>query len=635
MSVLRSCLLTLALIAANGCTLMNLREESREFDSATVLAGRATSPSGWHGPVVVAAVNQQSSRPVIAHSVWLHEPGAYELIVPAGKYTLVAYGDSNGNGVFDGDDPAAAQATPVDATGMGMITMLDLTLTDGLTDAVRAHLPSGFRPPSLHSTQAGALADLDAAAFSAENGRRGYWSPLDTFRQVGGNIYFLEPYDPGRVPVLFVHGAAGSPQDWRRFFDRIDRSRYQPWFFQYPSGASLESMSHLLYWKLLNLQLRYGFAKLHVVAHSMGGLVVRRFMLDHAAHLVQLDRFVTLSTPWAGESAAALGVEHSPAVVPSWRDLQPEGSFLQTLFDRPLPANVRHTLLFGHRGGYNLLRPTTDGTVTLASQLRPAAQSEAQLVMGFDEDHTSILTAPAVMQQVWRALDGSHPQATTNGRLELGLEYASDTREVSLAAPFLQLTPIAYEAERGRPILLPLLPGRRNATLGPIAAGTYELQLMLPGFRTAPARQQVTIPADELATASFKLAPQGVLAAYVGMDGDSAVYPAGSFRPPHPSVVIERVSIDGPGGRRTLVPRREGDPDIWPAYVDGRDDAAGPMFCFANLAAGEYELEIIAAGYEPYRARHSVAVGVSPPSVPIVLRPRAARATGSLRRIAK
>lgn len=622
MIVLRGCLVMLVLVAVQGCTLLDLREESREFNNATVLAGRAASSSGWHGPVVVAAVSRDKGRPTIAHSVWLHERGAYELIVPAGKYTLVAYGDSNGNGVFDGDDPAFVQQTPVDATGMGMITMLDLALTDSSADAVRAHLPPGFRPPSLHSTQAGAVADLDAAAFSAANGRRGYWSPLDTFRQVGGNIYFLEPYDPGRVPVLFVHGAAGSPQDWRRFFDHIDRSRYQAWFFQYPSGASLESMSHLLYWKLLNLQLRYGFEKLHVVAHSMGGLVARRFMLDHAAHLTQLDQFVTLSTPWSGEAAATLGVEHSPAVVPSWRDMQPEGAFLQTLFDRPLPAGVRHTLLFGHRGGYNLLRPTTDGTVTLASQLRLAAQSEAQLVMGFDEDHASILAAPAVMEQVWRALDGSHAQTRVNGRLGLDLEYAVDTQVASLAGPFLRLTPIAHETGSGQPILLPLLPEKRNATLGPIAAGTYELQLMLPGFRTSPARQRITIPADDLATASFKLSPQGVLAAYVGMDGDAIVYPAGSYRPPHPSVVIERVSIDGPGGKRTLVPRRDGDPDVWPAYVDGRDDAVGPMFCFTHLAAGEYQLEIVAEGYAPYRARYTVEVGVSPPSSPIVLQPR-------------
>ncbi|OEU50168.1 MAG: hypothetical protein BA866_01290 [Desulfobulbaceae bacterium S5133MH15] len=27
----------------------------------------------------------------------------------------------------------------------------------------------------------------------------------------------------------------------------------QPWFFSYPSGARIRSMSHLLLWKLLNL----------------------------------------------------------------------------------------------------------------------------------------------------------------------------------------------------------------------------------------------------------------------------------------------------------------------------------------------------------------------------------------------
>ena len=125
----------------------------------------------------------------------------------------------------------------------------------------------------------------------------------------------------------------------------------------YPSGSSVASMSNLLYWKLLNLQLRHRYEHLVIVAHSMGGLVVRRFLLDNGANLPQIRRFISLSTPWAGEVSADSGVKLSPAVVPSWRDMQPDGPFMRSLFDRRLPATVEDDLLFGHRGTPGLWRP--------------------------------------------------------------------------------------------------------------------------------------------------------------------------------------------------------------------------------------------------------------------------------------
>src|SRR5207249_6802629 len=51
------------------------------------------------------------------------------------------------------------------------------------------------------------------------------------------------------------------------------------------------------------LQVRCGFRRLVVVAHSMGGLVARAFIErvagDHAAPTINgIDTFVSISTPW-------------------------------------------------------------------------------------------------------------------------------------------------------------------------------------------------------------------------------------------------------------------------------------------------------------------------------------------------
>ncbi|MGC4073824.1 MAG: hypothetical protein QM760_15195 [Nibricoccus sp.] len=63
----------------------------------------------------------------------------------------------------------------------------------------------------------------------------------------GTGIYFLEPYDPDRTPVLLIHGASGSPGDWRSMAPLLDQSKHQLWLFGYPSGLRLDDSSRILF----------------------------------------------------------------------------------------------------------------------------------------------------------------------------------------------------------------------------------------------------------------------------------------------------------------------------------------------------------------------------------------------------
>jgi hypothetical protein len=105
-------------------------------------------------------------------------------------------------------------------------------------------VPAGFeissvKPRQLRSRLAGARIALDDELFSEENGSKGFWEPFSFNKDFGGNIYFLEEYDPEKIPILFIHGAGGTPKGWKYFIDSIDRNRFQPWYFYYPSGARI------------------------------------------------------------------------------------------------------------------------------------------------------------------------------------------------------------------------------------------------------------------------------------------------------------------------------------------------------------------------------------------------------------
>ena len=110
--------------------------------------------------------------------------------------------------------------------------------------------------------------------------------------------------------------------------------------------------------------------------------------------------YITVSTPWGGIASAGAGVKYSPAVIPVWNDLAPDGDYLRTLFDRPLPDDLPHYLLFGFRLESFFNTTSSDGVIPLSSQLRDAAQQQATRVRGFDEGHVSILDSAAVIDKL-------------------------------------------------------------------------------------------------------------------------------------------------------------------------------------------------------------------------------------------
>jgi len=125
-------------------------------------------------------------------------------------------------------------------------------------------------------------------------------------------LYMVQPYEPGKIPVLFVHGLWSSPMTWMQMFNDLRaspeiREHYQFWFYLYPTGQP--------FW-LSAAQLRNDLAEVrHVVdplreepaldqmvlvGHSMGGLVCRlqtidsrddfwRIVSDQPFHLIKAE----------------------------------------------------------------------------------------------------------------------------------------------------------------------------------------------------------------------------------------------------------------------------------------------------------------------------------------------------------
>jgi hypothetical protein len=90
-----------------------------------------------------------------------------------------------------------------------------------------------------------------------------------------------EPYDPHRIPVLFVHGLNSHPLMWRDVindlrFDPELRGKYQFWVFYYPTGWPPAYSALRLREELAALDKVYGRQHgMVLVGHSMGGIIAR------------------------------------------------------------------------------------------------------------------------------------------------------------------------------------------------------------------------------------------------------------------------------------------------------------------------------------------------------------------------
>ena len=424
-------LLALALPLLSGCAnFRRLASDLKVLDEEYRVLGVIENADQQHAPVRAAVVewDRAANRVYSGDRIDISPGGAFAFSVKSPLHQhLLAYADSNRNGRCDVGEPlwiyaahdgkpAALAFDPVTRNTRVRGRLGPAVLPDGLREAVDAFLAGRTVEQAVTNhgirLSVGEIARLDDPRFTATRGEDGLWTPATVAVTSGFGIYFLEPYDPARTPVLFIHGAAGSPQDWRYAMERLDRSRYQPWFVFYPSGGRLETCARLLDQGVELLHARYGFHRLHVVAHSMGGLVARRFIelnvVDGGNRYIHT--FITFSTPWAGHEAATSGVKWAPSVVPSWHDVAPGSAFLDHLFDHRLKGLVAHHLFYGHRGKRSLLLPMeNDGTVSVASQLRAEARADAASVQGYDEDHVSILSARAPLLRGQHILDAATP----------------------------------------------------------------------------------------------------------------------------------------------------------------------------------------------------------------------------------
>lgn len=128
----------------------------------------------------------------------------------------------------------------------------------------------------------------------------GLFRPGEAAERAG--LMLLRPYEPGKIPVVMVHGLVSSPLAWIPMLNELLRDprlheRYQFFLYVYPTGVPIPIAASGLRDALAQAQGQFDphgaspeFRRMVLLGHSMGGL------LSHAMAVDSQDNFWSINT---------------------------------------------------------------------------------------------------------------------------------------------------------------------------------------------------------------------------------------------------------------------------------------------------------------------------------------------------
>ncbi|PLX81344.1 MAG: alpha/beta hydrolase [Desulfuromonas sp.] len=332
----------------------------------------------------------------------------FGLNLPEGDYQLLVFADKDNNQIFD----------QTEVVGKKPISLNQTTSPNKVLDRIEIRLsshelvgwveeiskPNQSNPKISLFYPTGSIRNLDDPLFSENMAILGMYDPASFLEKSPTMFYALEEDLGYKIPVVFVHGVGGSIRAFEPIINQLDRERYKPWFFYYPSGGDLDQLSEVFHRIFLSGKvIKLDKIPMIVIAHSMGGLIVREALnkYENGHEESKVPMLITIASPFGGHPAAASGEKHGLIVLPSWRDVNPESRFIKELFRNPLPESTEHQLLYAYDNPATLkLNKNSDGVVPLSSQLRLEAQRQATKQLGFESSHTGILENKEVIAHV-------------------------------------------------------------------------------------------------------------------------------------------------------------------------------------------------------------------------------------------
>jgi pimeloyl-ACP methyl ester carboxylesterase len=110
-------------------------------------------------------------------------------------------------------------------------------------------------------------------------------------------LHMREPFQPAKIPVVFIHGLASDPLTWAQLENDLRAqpalsNRFQFWFFRYDTGNPFLGSAARLRHQLTALRQTYdparnnpNMSRMVLIGHSMGGLLAK-MQVTYSGHMI-------------------------------------------------------------------------------------------------------------------------------------------------------------------------------------------------------------------------------------------------------------------------------------------------------------------------------------------------------------
>ncbi|MCK5916201.1 MAG: alpha/beta hydrolase, partial [Deltaproteobacteria bacterium] len=155
----------------------------------------------------------------------------------------------------------------------------------------------------------------------------------------------------GETPVLLLHGLFVNQSCWfwlkhqlrQQGFNNIVTMNLSSWH-------SEEVLTELLAKRIDGLRHQLGVNKVHLVGHSMGGMIARNYVQLRGGH-DKVEHLICIGSPHHGSKLATFSID------PLGKVLIPDSDFLQRLASAPIPEDIKMTNIYTNKD--NMVLPNS------------------------------------------------------------------------------------------------------------------------------------------------------------------------------------------------------------------------------------------------------------------------------------